>query len=116
MLVRINSCPIPGFWQEGRIACGSDSDVGLQEDFQTPGRRGKETRAINLVRNKRNLSKGKHLKSVSRGFGARLSAIINYYFRKTRRMAGMLESHSSDTFPYFLLKAGGGHASEEFTI
>ena len=63
MHVRMNSCPIPGFWQEGRIACGSDSDVGLQEDFQTPGRRGKETRAINLVRNKRNLSKGKHLKS-----------------------------------------------------
>lgn len=31
-------------------------------------------------------------------------------------MAGMLESHSSDAFPYFLLKAGGGHASEEFTI
>lgn len=113
---RMNSCPIPGSWQEGRIACGSDSDVGLQEDFQTPGRRGKETRAVNLIRNKRNLSKGKHLKSVSRGCGARLSVIINYYFRKTCQMAGMLESHSSDTFPYFLLKAGGGHASEEFTI
>ena len=135
--IRMNPCPIPGSWQEGRITCGSDSDVvhgvarsrlsdftftfcfhalekemathssvlawripgtaepgglpsmgshrvghdwsdlaaadsdvSLQEDFQIPGRRGRDTGAVHLIRNKRNLSRGKHLKSVSRGRGA----------------------------------------------
>lgn len=127
----MNSCPLPGSWRGGRIAYGSDADVGLQENFQTPGRRRRDTRAVNLIGKKGTYHKENIWKvsaeAVVPKITARLSAIVNHYFRKTSWTASTSGpgtnsctvcsiKGSSDTFPLFPLENWTEHASEEFTI